>query len=305
MDVSIVLVSYNTKDLTKDCIKSIYNKTQDLNFDIWVIDNNSSDGSAQMIREEFPQIKLIESKENLGFGRANNAAIRQINSQYVFLLNTDTVLINNAAKILIDYMEKPENANIGCCGGQLYNADMTYQGSSGQFDNLDFLFKKCFGLNWISRINRFKYIYRKNILKEDITDTESIRIPYETDFIIGADMMLRKSALDKAGLFDERFFMFAEEAELCFRIKKNGFKIMFVPESKIIHFGGGTTDKTNTSLEVEKMRLKSDILFYELCYGKGKLAKLFFIVYHLRYLFLRFFSPKAFKRIIMALEVKV
>lgn len=305
MDVSIVLVSYNTEELTKNCIKSIYEKTEGLNFDIWVVDNASKDNSVLMIKEEFPQVKLIESKENLGFGRANNLAIRQSNAKYILLLNTDTILINNAIKILFDYMELPENQNVGGCGGQLYNADMTLQGSIGCFDDLKFLFKKCFGLNWTSRFNRFKKIYKKNILKE--SHNKKNNTTHETDFIIGADLMLRKSVLDRIGLFDERFFMFAEEAEICFRVKKDGNKIMFVPDAKIIHFGGGTTNKQNTSIEVEKMRLTSDILFYKICYGEkaGKLAKFFFTVYYFRYLFLRFFSPKAFKRLFMVLQVKI
>jgi len=94
MDVSIILVSYNTKDLTRDCIKSIYEKTQDVSYDIFVVDNASSDGSQQMIKEEFPDVKLIESLENLGFGRANNIAIKQSDAKYCFLLNTDTVFID-------------------------------------------------------------------------------------------------------------------------------------------------------------------------------------------------------------------
>jgi GT2 family glycosyltransferase len=305
MDVSVILVSYNTKELTKNCIKSIYEKTQGLEFDIWVIDNNSHDDSCEMIKQEFPEVKLIESKENLGFGRANNLAIKQSEAKYMFLLNTDTILINNAIKILYDYMENPENIYVGCSGGQLYNSDMTYQGSTGPFEDINYLYKKCLGLNWISRINRFKNIYKKNALNEVVSCDGAKRLPNETDFIIGADMMLRKSALDKAGLFNEKFFMFAEEAELCFRIKKNDFKVMFVPEAKIVHFGGGTTNKINTSIEVEKMRLKSDILFYELCYGKGKLAKFLFIIYYLRYFFLRFFSPEAFRRLKIALEIKI
>ena len=107
MDVSIILVNYNTKELTGDCIKSVYELTRDISYDIFVVDNASSDGSVQMIKEEFPAVKLIESPENLGFGRANNLAIKQSEAKYCFLLNTDTVLVNNAVKILFDFMEKP------------------------------------------------------------------------------------------------------------------------------------------------------------------------------------------------------
>ena len=302
MDVSIILVSYNTKELTKNCIKSIYEKTKNINFDIWVFDNASSDNSAEMIKKEFPDVNLVESSENLGFGRANNNIINKAGSKYMFLLNTDTILLNNAVKILYDYMEQPKNADVAGCGGQLYNSDMSLQGSAGEFNNLDKLFKKSLGINFIPIQHRFKNIFKKTVLKKD---KSNIIGSYEPDYIIGADLMLRKSALDKNGAFDERFFMFCEEAELCFRLKKNGYKIMFVPESKILHYGGSSAYSENTTVEVEKMLLKSNILFFQIVYGEkaAKKAKLLYIIYYLRYLPLRLFSIKAFKRLKMALEV--
>ena len=99
-DVSVILVSYNTETLTKDCLNSLYEKTQGINFDVWVVDNNSKDNTCEMIKKEFPQVNLIENKKNKGFGAANNQAIKESKAKYVFLLNTDTVLINNAIKIL-------------------------------------------------------------------------------------------------------------------------------------------------------------------------------------------------------------
>lgn len=302
MDVSIVLVSFNTKQLTRECIESIYEKTSGPDYDIWVVDNASHDGSAEMIEREFPGVNLIKSPENLGFGRANNLAIEKTGAKYVFLLNTDTVLLNNAVKILFDFMEKPGNEDIGACGGQLYNSDMSLQGSVGEFFDLDKLYKKCIGINFTAIKHRNKKIFNRHVLKKDQQKRLS---PYEPDYIIGADLMLRKSALDKAGTFDERFFMFGEEAELCFRIRKNGYRIMFVPEAQILHYGGSSAYSHNRPLEVEKMLLKSSILFFRIVYGEeaAKKAKLFHIIYYLRYLPLRFFSIKAFRRLKMALEV--
>lgn len=311
MDVSIILVSYNTKDLTRDCIKSVYEKTDGLEYDIWVVDNDSYDGSQNMIKEEFPDVKLIESPENLGFGRANNIAIKQSDAKYCFLLNTDTVLVNNAVKILFDFMEKPENSDVGGCGGQLYNADMTLQDSVGEFDTLDKLRKKALGINLTEMFYRYKHIFKIRVLKhkETLKEDKSYALSedYNPDFILGADLMLRKSALNKSGSFDERFFMFGEEAELCFRLRKNGFKIKFVPESSIIHFGGASASKTNNQLKVEKMVLEGTILFFNLCYGEktAREAKLFYIIYYLRYLPMRFFSPKAFLRLKMAWKIKL
>lgn len=305
MDISIILVSYNTKDLTRECIKSVYEKTEGVNYDIWVVDNASKDCSVEMIKEEFPEVKLIASKENLGFGRANNAAMRQSDSKYYFLLNTDTVLLNNAVKILFDFMEKPENTNVGACGGQLFNRDMSQQWSVGEFDTLEKLYKKSIGINFHQIKHRFKDLYSQKVNKENHTRHLPSSVN-EVDYIIGADLMLRKSALDKTGLFDERFFMFSEEAELQFRIKKNGYKVKFVPESRILHYGGASAYNKNTTVAVDRMRLQGTILFFKLCYGAeaAKKAKLYFIIYYLRYLFLRFFTPKAFARLKAALELK-
>lgn len=311
MDVSIILVSYNTKDLTRESIKSIYEKTEGLKYEIWVVDNNSSDGSPQIIKEEFPDVKLIESSENLGFGRANNLAIKQSEAKYCFLLNTDTVLVNNAVKIIFDFMEKPENSDVGGCGGQLYNADMSLQSSVGEFDTLEKLRRKAFGFNFIELRCRYNHIFKTKVLKHKETlekdRSYSLAKDYNPDFIIGADLMLRKSALNQSGLFDEKIFMFGEEAELCFRLKKNGFKIRFVPDSQIIHFGGASSSKSNNKVKVEKMVLEGTILFFELCYGKNaaKKAKLYYILYYLRYLPLRFFSARAFQRLKMALDLKI
>lgn len=311
MDVSIILVNYNTKELTKDCIKSVYEKTDGIEYDIWVVDNASSDGSVKMIKEEFPDVKLIESPENLGFGRANNIAIKQSDAKYCFLLNTDTVLVNNAVKILFNFMEKHENYDVGGCGGQLYNADMTLQDSVGEFDTLDKLRKKAFGINFQELLYRYKHIFKTKVLKhkESLKEDKpyALESNYNPDFIIGANLLLRKFALDQVGAFDEKFFMFGEEAELCFRLKKNGYRIKFVPESSIIHFGGASSAKSNNQLKIEKMVLTGTVLFFKLCYGEkvAKKAKLFYILYYLRYLPLRFFSPKAFQRLKIALKTKV
>lgn len=304
MDVSIILVSYNTRDLTRDCIRSIYEKTSGLSYEIWVIDNASVDGSVEMLQQEFPGVKLIASEENLGFGRANNLAIGQSQAKYCFLLNTDTILINNAVKILFDFMENPENAEVGACGGQLFNPDMTYQWSTGEFNSLEKLYKKSIGINFNEIKYRLQDKIKRRILKEKRYSPQSGQ---EVDYIIGADIMLRKSAIEETGAFDERFFMFCEEAELCFRLKKSGYKIRFVSDAQILHYGGASAYSKNTPLSVEKMLLNGNILFFKLAYGEkaAKRARFYYIIYYLRYLFLRFFTPKAFARLRTALELKI
>ncbi|HSA06043.1 MAG TPA: glycosyltransferase family 2 protein [Candidatus Gastranaerophilales bacterium] len=307
MDVSIILVSYNTKNLTKECIKSIYEKTNGLSYEIWVVDNASSDGSVEMLQQEFPEVKLIASKENLGFGKANNVAIKQSYAKYCLLLNTDTVLLNNAVKIFFDFMENPENINVGACGGQLYNADMSNQLSFGEFNDIEKLKRKALGIdqNVIRhRINRF---FEKKVKGNQNYIYDARGRIGEVDYIIGADLMLRKSALDKAGIFDEIFFMYGEESELQFRIKKHGYNIKIIPDAKILHYGGASSANKNKQLDVEKMLLKGNINFFKLCYGQdaAKKAKFYYIIYYLRYFALRFFAPKAFSRLKTALELEI
>lgn len=258
MDVSIILVNYNTKELTRDCLKSILDKTQGLNSEIFVVDNASSDGSCEMIEQEFSQIKLIKNSQNLGFGKANNIAIKQSNAKYIFLLNTDTILLNNAVKMFFDFMEKPENSKVGCCGGNLYNQDMSYQHTYSNFPT----FKKIiFEELWLHKV--FKTYYRKNINIEDNKPLEEVK---DVGFIVGASLFLRKEALDKVGCFDEDFFFYGEETELIFRLIKNGYRATMIPETKIIHLGGASTSKTR--LEKIIALRKSENLYFIKSYGK-------------------------------------
>ncbi len=223
MDVSIILVSYNTKDLTRNCLNSILEKTQEVDFEIFVVDNNSQDGSPEMIEQEFPDVHLIKNSENKGFGAANNIAVKQSKAKYVYLLNTDTILINNSVKAFFDYMEKPENQMVGACGGIMYdkNGNKTYI--------------------------EFKFPHIFDSLFANMKKTEQdLSKEKEVDWMGGSNLFLRKSCLDKVGLFDEKFFMYFEETDLCKRIKENGFKVFFIPYSSIIHFEGSSFEANNT-----------------------------------------------------------
>ncbi len=254
-DVSIIIVNYKTKDLTIDCLKSIYEKTNDLNFDVFVIDNNSQDGSVEAIRSAFPQINLIENSKNSGFGSANNIGIRQSDAKYVFLLNSDTILVNNAVKILFDFMQ--ENPDIGACGGNLYSKDMKNMHSYGTFLTLKRQILKTFFLKLFFPKER-KAINDKGRNEENLKK--------QVEFITGADLMIRKEALDKTGLFDERIFMYSEESELQFRITKAGYKIFINPEAKIIHLHDQSPKSDTMYFEF----LKSKYLMLKFCYGTEK-----------------------------------
>ena len=224
MEISIILVSYNTKNMTRDCLKSIYQFTQGVDFEVFVVDNNSHDGSADMIEQEFPQVRLIRNHDNKGFGAANNIAIRESKAKYVFLLNTDTLLLSNSIKEFYDFMEKEENQNTGACGGILIDKNGEPQTFGGKFPSAGGIFFKMFGLDKI-----FKNFYNKHyrIAIKDVSITP--------DFISGAALFLRKNVLDKVGVFDEKFFLYYEETDLCKRIKNAGFDISFLKYVKIVH----------------------------------------------------------------------
>ena len=203
MDVSIVIVNFNTCFLLPKCLSSIYENTPLLKFEIIIVDNNSTDGSQEYIKNHFPQIKLIEKKENLGFGKANNAGAEIANGKYILLLNTDTILINNAIEILFEFMEN--NEGMGACGGNLYHADgqPNYSYSRVYPTLTSIIFYR-------ARITKFIPVLKESFNTYDV--------PRKVAFIIGADCFIRKSVFDKIKGFDPAFFMYVEDAEIAFQI---------------------------------------------------------------------------------------
>lgn len=243
-DVSIIIVNYNTSQLLEDCINSIIEKTKDVDYEIVVVDNASSDGSATMLKSKFPLVKLIENSKNLGFGRANNIGAKYAYGEFLFLLNTDTLLINNSIKILLDFMRR--NKSVGVCGGNLYHKDLT--------PNFSYV------MNFPSLWGIFMYRSRLRkvlgIKKDVFNNTGS---PKKVGFIIGADFFIRKEVFDTLGGFDPEFFMYVEDCELSYRIFKQNIGIYSVPESKIIHLQG----KSSTNDQRLFMEIKNYILYFK------------------------------------------
>ena len=237
IQVSIIIISYNTSQILNDCINSIYNKTKDINFEILVIDNNSKDNSCEIVESNFPLVKLIKLNENIGFGRANNIGIKQALGEYVFLLNSDTILLNNAVKILYD--NNKEYKNIGVLGANLFTKDLKPNESFVRFDlgflyELEIFFNKHFSTLLFGKNAYFNHTNKPLIFN---------------GIIIGADMFLPKKILDNVGGFDPDFFMYHEESELQYRIIKNGFKVASVPDAKIIHLGGASSNNNTNVLK--------------------------------------------------------
>lgn len=263
-DVSIIFVNYKTKDLTINAIKSIFEKTTDVNYEIFVVDNNSQDGSIEAIEKEFSNINIIKNPINKGFGAANNAAIKQASGKYILCLNTDTLLINNAIKILFDFMEDKNNSNVAVCGANLYDGDGKPALSFADFPNF---------INSTS----ISYILRNLFPQTKKIEASSIQ---EVDVITGADIFFRKSVLDDVGLFDEIYFMFSEEVDLCKRIKNLGYNIKIVPDAKITHLEGKSSKNFWTNAG---MRLKSKYIYAHKYQSKTELLcmKISYIILHL------------------------
>jgi hypothetical protein len=227
MEVSIILVNYNTLEMTKNAIDSILEKTQDLSYEIILVDNNSNDGSQEYFSNlELKNFKYIQSGKNLGFGKANNLGYSFATGKYIFLLNTDTLLVNNAIKLL--YEKIKEDSSIGVVGGNLYDENMNPVTSFQ---------KEIYSLRtefyFLKRV--WKKISFQSGEREDFNYTDEDK---EVGCISGADMLIRRECIEKIGFFDPDFFMYFEETELTFRIKKAGYKILSVPAAKIIHLEG-------------------------------------------------------------------
>jgi GT2 family glycosyltransferase len=223
MDISIIIVNWNTKDLLRNCLNSIYGTVQGIALEIIVVDNASHDGSVAMLREEFPQVNVIENKENRGFGAANNQAFGIMKGRYALLLNTDTVLKEHAVYELFSFMETHPEAALAC--GQLLNADGSKQNSIANFPDLLTLFLNTPLLEYLfpKRYPSKRYNYKG---------------PIEVDSGIGACLLVRKQAIDEVGMFDERYFFFFEETDWALQMKTAGWKIYHVPSAFIYHLQG-------------------------------------------------------------------
>lgn len=223
MDFSVIIVNFNTKELLKNCLSSVFSQVG-LKFEVWVVDNGSEDGSVQMVKAEFPKVRLIRNKENLGFAKANNLALRKAEGNFLFLLNSDTILEDFSLAKNLDFLKR--NSQVGALGIKILNFDGSPQPSVGKFYSL---------------INVFLMLFGGGKLGLGRSSPSKIS---EIDWVSGAAIILRKEVLEKAGFLDENFFMYMEEVEWCYRIKKAGFKIVFYPEVKIVHYTRGSGSKS-------------------------------------------------------------
>jgi GT2 family glycosyltransferase len=228
LDVSIIVVNWNTCDFLRACLKSVYQQAIGVTFEVIVVDNASADGSAAMVESEFPQVKLIQNDTNKGFAAANNEGITIAKGKYVLLLNSDTVILNNAIDKTISFADAhPKAGVVGC---RVLNPDRTLQLTCFMFPSV---------LNMLLSATYLYKVFPRNRFfgRERITwwnrDDEK-----EVDVVTGCFMFIRRQAIEQVGVMDERFFVYGEETDWCYRSKRAGWKVLFTPEPQIIHFGG-------------------------------------------------------------------
>jgi GT2 family glycosyltransferase len=229
-------------------LDSILVSAGNLSLEIIVVDNNSFDKTGRIVEQFYPQVNLIQNKKNLGYAKANNQGIEEVRGEYILLLNPDTQVLEDALSLMYEFME--ENPKIGALGPKLLNPDKSVQASCREFPTFSTLVWEFSGL---SRLFPKSKIFGR--WKMGYFDFDK---PREVDQPMGSCLMLRRKTLDDVGIFDENFGMFFNDVDLCFRIKKRGWKIYFYPEAKVIHHKGASTKKAKA-----KMIWLSHLAFYE------------------------------------------
>lgn len=258
MDLSFIIVNYNTTALTVACIRSIYEFTKSNTFEIIVVDNASSDTSIQQICNLYPEVQLVVNSENIGFGRANNQAIAITEGKYIFLLNSDTLLTSDAAHVFFNYMECVSNSDVACCGGELIKPDGKPQISYGNFPSIAEAFAS------LGFLIFFKRYFQHHLSSGVVNYANETRL---VDYICGADLFIRKLAIEKVGAFDPAFFLYYEETELCLRFKQAGLKVVLLPEIKIIHYEGASYGDAEFNYHRTAVYAKSRMLYFKKAYG--------------------------------------
>ncbi|MDE1163414.1 MAG: glycosyltransferase family 2 protein [Acidobacteriaceae bacterium] len=269
-DVSIILVSFNTESLTRECLQAVLEETKGLTAEIFVVDNASRDDSASMIEREFPQVRLFRSNVNLGFGNANNVALKEATGRYIVLLNTDAFLAPGGLRLAMERMDATPRCGMG--GARLIGRDGGWQPSARTFHGLWVDATVLTGLST-------RYPHSRLFGGLDRTWADQ-NVAAAVDWVPGAFAILRPKALAQVGAFDPAFFLYYEEVDLCYRLKQARWEIWYWPEIVVTHIGGEssrslkTLEFSSAAAQVVLWRMRSTLLYYRKHHGeKARLAK--------------------------------
>jgi GT2 family glycosyltransferase len=246
MDLSVIIVSWNTRELLSGCLRSVHEAAGGPTSEVFVVDNASTDGSVKMIRQHFPWVRLIANSENVGFAPATNQAIRQSLGRYILLLNSDAEVHSGALETMVQFME--EHPHAGGCGPLLLNADGSFQTSCYPMLTPEREF-------W--RLVFLERLWRRATYGQECWDRET---PRAVDAIKGACFLLRSAALAEVGLLDEQYFMYTEEFDLCYRLLQAGWQLWWVPRAIVTHHGEASAKQMAEQMYVQLHRSK--VQFY-------------------------------------------
>lgn len=248
MDLSVIIVSYNTKELLADCLGSIAAAEKPQTIEIIVVDNASSDQTVDYVRKKFPEVKLIANKKNVGFSKANNQALKKAKGKYILILNPDTKIMSNTLDLLLKFMQNHKDVAVATCRVELPNGQLdkdcrrhfpTPWRAFTHFSNLSTVFSK----------SKIFDQYQMGYISESTL--------HEIDSCVGAFMFVRSQAIKKVGLLDEDFFFYGEDLDWCYRAKLAGYKIVYTPITKIIHYKGAASGMKPLSVHLSKATKES------------------------------------------------
>ena len=256
--LSVIIVSYNTASLLRDCLEKLFATGTMLDMEVFVVDNNSADDSAAMVRKEFPQVMLTANPDNRGFAAANNQAWLQAKGDYILLLNPDAFVKPDALKNAVAFMES--HPGCGLCGGRLVKPDGSLDPSARRFPG------------WLSKLFtitglRGRFPHSSLFSRHEFGGFDH-KSTMEVDWVPGTFTIYRQAMLQQTGFFDERFYIYYEETDLCLRAKKLGWQVFFIPDAEVVHVGGASS-KTRKDQQfdtgagqVVKFRMRSEWLYY-------------------------------------------
>lgn len=269
--VSVIIVSWNARDYLEQCLDSLAVGACDYPIEVVVVDNASNDGSPDMVRTKFPQVRLIETGANLGFAKANNVGIRQSQGKYVCLVNSDVRVLAGCITRLVDFCEA--HPDTGMAGPLVYGGDGKVQRSCRGFPSLWNMFCRALALDELFPGSAWAGGYLLPHWKQDTQRA--------VDILSGCFWLVRRDALDKAGLLDENFFMYGEDMDWCKRFWANGWQIMFVPSAEAIHYGGGSSANAPLRFFIEKQRADLQYWRKHHCWLAQKVYFLICCLHHL------------------------
>ncbi len=258
MDVSIVIVGWNASDLLHDCLISVYDQTRGIAFEVVYVDNASKDRNVDMVATEFPAVRILRNEKNEGFTHASNQGIEASNGRYVLLLNSDTIILNNAIAKMVEFADAhPEASVVGC---KVFNPDGSLQRSCFMYPSI---LNTCLLVTYLYKLfPRSRFFGRAMMTWWDFDDVRQVQA------VCGCCSMVRREAIKQVGLMDERYFFYGDESDWCHRFEKNGWKNLFMPHAKIIHYGGATTKSMPDTF---KLQLCGSLLIFMRLH-RGKLA---------------------------------